>query len=225
MSDADPSVLAMASARIAEELSDDFPHDEAQQAVEQLVRLADSDAAFSNCDLVLESVVENLPAKRSLYGRLEPHLSRRAIWASNTSTIPISQLAAVLGDPSRFCGIHFFHPVRQRPLVEIIRGDRTSDRTIAGAVSYAKRIGKMPIVVGDGPGFLVNRLLVPYMNEAMQLLLEGATLQDVEQAAPSTSVWRWGRFSCSMRLAWRLRCAEGWWFTKRFRIGSWRRPC
>jgi 3-hydroxyacyl-CoA dehydrogenase/enoyl-CoA hydratase/3-hydroxybutyryl-CoA epimerase/3-hydroxyacyl-CoA dehydrogenase/enoyl-CoA hydratase/3-hydroxybutyryl-CoA epimerase/enoyl-CoA isomerase len=183
ITDADAAVLAAAPARIVEELSTHLSESDARRAVERLVRLADSDAAFGECDLVLESVIEDLAVKQALYRRLEPHLKPWAILASNTSTIPISRLAGTLGEPGRFCGIHFFHPVRERPLTEIIRGTATSDATIAAAVGYAKRIEKLPIVVGDGPGFLVNRLLVPYMNEAMQMLLEGTPLDAIEEAA------------------------------------------
>lgn len=183
ITDADPAVLATAPSRIAEELSDQLSGCEAQQLVERLVRLADSHVPFSKCDLVLESVIENLAAKQGLYRCLEPHLAPHAIWASNTSTIPVSQLAGTLKNPGRFCGIHFFHPVRERPLIEVIRGVATTNETIALAVGYGRRIEKMPIVVGDGPGFLVNRLLVPYMNEAMQLLLEGVAFETIERAA------------------------------------------
>ncbi|MDP6446133.1 MAG: 3-hydroxyacyl-CoA dehydrogenase family protein, partial [Pirellulaceae bacterium] len=108
-----------------------------------------------------------------------------AILASNTSTIPITQLARDLEHPDRFCGIHFFNPVRRMKLVEVIRGSETSDDTVASAVAYAKRLGKMPIVVNDGPGFLVNRLLLPYMNEALELLGDGATIKEIERAAKS----------------------------------------
>ena len=105
--------------------------------------------------------------------------------ASNTSTIPITQLADGLEQPDRFCGLHFFNPVRQMPLVEVIRGKKTSDATIATAVAYAKSLGKSPIVMNDGPGFLVNRLLLPYMNEAALLLCEGASIAEIERAAKS----------------------------------------
>src|SRR5690606_8697422 len=88
-----------------------------------------------------------------------------------------------LRHPERFCGIHFFNPVRKMKLVEVIRGERTSDQTVATAVAYAKSIGKSPIVVNDGPGFLVNRLLMPYMNEALLLLQEGVELDEIERAA------------------------------------------
>ncbi len=105
------------------------------------------------------------------------------ILCSNTSTIPITQLAEGLERPERFCGLHFFNPVRQMPLVEVIRGGKTSDATIATAVAYAKTLGKSPIVMNDGPGFLVNRLLLPYMNEAALLLCEGAEIHAIERAA------------------------------------------
>ncbi len=148
-----------------------------------LVNATMADAEFSGCDLVIEAVVENPDVKGKLYARLEPHLKPGAILASNTSAISIGRLAKGLKNPDRFCGIHFFNPVRKMPLVEIIRGPESSDETIATAVAYAKRIGKSPIVVNDGPGFLVNRLLLPYMNEALELLLEGASIKQVDTAA------------------------------------------
>lgn len=141
------------------------------------------DAEFADCDLVIEAIVENPQAKKQLYQRLEPVLRSEAILASNTSAISIGQLAAGLARPERFCGIHFFNPVRKMPLVEVIRGPQTSDETVATAVAYAKTLGKSPIVVQDGPGFLVNRLLLPYMNEALELLLDGVEIADIDKAA------------------------------------------
>jgi len=185
ITDTDEQALAGAAERIAAELHQPTESAEAQAAskvgglVEQTAELA----RIAQCDLVIESVVETLAAKQQVYARLKPHLSAHTILASNTSTIPIEQLAAKLADPGRFCGIHFFHPVRHRPLVEIVRGPKTSDETIAAAVVYAKRIEKMPIVVADGPAFLVNRLLLPYLTEALELLLDGATIEQVEEAA------------------------------------------
>ena len=132
---------------------------------------------------MIEAIVENPEAKKELYARLEPQLSPPAILASNTSTIPITKLAEGLQRPERFCGIHFFNPVRRMPLVEVIRGAKTSDETIATAVAFAKHVGKSPIVVNDGPGFLVNRLLLPYMNEALELISDGAEIKAVERAA------------------------------------------
>jgi 3-hydroxyacyl-CoA dehydrogenase/enoyl-CoA hydratase/3-hydroxybutyryl-CoA epimerase/3-hydroxyacyl-CoA dehydrogenase/enoyl-CoA hydratase/3-hydroxybutyryl-CoA epimerase/enoyl-CoA isomerase len=147
------------------------------------VRLADEDLA--RCDLLLEAVVENAEVKQALYAKVERHLRPDAVLASNTSTIPIARLAAKLKHPERFCGIHFFNPVRRMKLVEVIRSDKTSDETVVTAVAYAKRIGKLPIVVHDSPGFLVNRLLMQYMNEAQELLCEGVSIQNVDKAATS----------------------------------------
>jgi 3-hydroxyacyl-CoA dehydrogenase/enoyl-CoA hydratase/3-hydroxybutyryl-CoA epimerase/3-hydroxyacyl-CoA dehydrogenase/enoyl-CoA hydratase/3-hydroxybutyryl-CoA epimerase/enoyl-CoA isomerase len=144
-----------------------------------------SDIELCHSDIIIEAIFENREAKRHLFARLEPLMRDDAILASNTSTIPINQLAEGLERPERFCGLHFFNPVRQMPLVEVIRGRKTSDATVATAVAYARALGKSPIVMNDGPGFLVNRLLLPYMNEAVLLLCEGADLQKIEKAAKS----------------------------------------
>jgi 3-hydroxyacyl-CoA dehydrogenase/enoyl-CoA hydratase/3-hydroxybutyryl-CoA epimerase/3-hydroxyacyl-CoA dehydrogenase/enoyl-CoA hydratase/3-hydroxybutyryl-CoA epimerase/enoyl-CoA isomerase len=148
-----------------------------------LLNATTADAELAASDLVIEAVVESPDVKRQLFARLEPQLRDDAILSSNTSTIPITRLAENLRRPERFCGIHFFNPVRKMPLVEVIRGRQTSDETIATAVAYAKSIGKSPIVVNDGPGFLVNRLLLPYMNEAIELLLDGAEISAIDKAA------------------------------------------
>ena len=148
-----------------------------------LIRGTLSDQELAAADVVIEAIYENAAAKQELYARLEPQLDEHTILCSNTSTIPITELAAKLKHPERFCGLHFFNPVRRMPLVEVIRGRQTDDPTIATAVAYAKRIGKSPIVVGDGPGFLVNRVLLPYMNEALLLLEEGASIKQVDRAA------------------------------------------
>lgn len=142
-----------------------------------------SDAELAVADVVVEAIYENADAKRKLYARLEPQLAEHAILCSNTSTIPIAELARDLQHPQRFCGLHFFNPVRRMPLVEIIRGKETSDDTVATALAYAKKLGKSPIVVGDGPGFVVNRVLGPYMNEALLLLQEGVSIKHIDRAA------------------------------------------
>ena len=185
ITDADEQMLMAAPDRIAAELvpPNESPGAEIRQTVDRLVRQTTDEAEVARCHLVLESVVENLPGKQQVYRRLEGRLSPGTILASNTSTIPIGRLAAALADRHRFLGIHFFHPVRHRPLVEIVRGPQTADEAVAAAVAYAKRIDKMPIVVEDGPGFLVNRLLFPYVSEALELLLDGATIDELERAA------------------------------------------
>ena len=151
-------------------------------------------ALLGKCDLIVESVFESLEAKQALFSDLEPHLGPDTILASNTSTIPISDLASKLRDPSRLCGIHFFHPARDRRLVEIITTRDTSQQTLATAVAYAEIIGKVPLIVADGPGFLVNRLLMPYLGEALQLLQEGATIERIERVATESGA-PWGPFT------------------------------
>lgn len=187
LADAAPEALSKGVQQILEEVAYDKEKKgpDAAKVVRYagLLNPATADAEVASADLVIEAIVENPEVKRQLYARLEPQLSPQAILASNTSTIPISKLAESLKRPERFCGIHFFNPVRKMPLVEIIRGAKTSDETVATAVAYAKNIGKSPIVVNDGPGFLVNRLLTPYLNEALELLADGAEMKAVERAA------------------------------------------
>jgi 3-hydroxyacyl-CoA dehydrogenase/enoyl-CoA hydratase/carnithine racemase len=156
-----------------------------QRAIElaPLVNGTTSDSELCRADIIVEAIFEDGDAKRQLFTRLESLLRNDALLCSNTSTIPITQLAAGLERPENFCGLHFFNPVRQMQLVEVIRGAKTSDATIATAVAYAKALGKSPIVMNDGPGFLVNRLLLPYMNEAALLLCAGASIAEVERAA------------------------------------------
>ncbi|QDU58771.1 3-hydroxyacyl-CoA dehydrogenase NAD-binding domain-containing protein [Aeoliella mucimassa] len=135
------------------------------------------------CDLVVEAVVENLEIKQQLLQQIEAAAGDETILCSNTSTIPISLLAKGLTHPERFCGLHFFNPVRKMPLVEVIRGSESSPATIERAAAFARKLGKSPVVVNDGPGFLVNRLLLPYMNEAAVLLTEKVPLKAIESAA------------------------------------------
>lgn len=142
-----------------------------------------TDAELASSDVVIEAIIENLDIKISVLRRLEELLGPTAFLASNTSSIPISKIAAGLGRPERFCGMHFFNPVKRMKLVEVIRGEQTSDETIAAAVALGRKMGKMPIVVADGPGFLVNRLLSPYLNEAIELLHDGHTPAEVDAAA------------------------------------------
>jgi len=187
LADADEGVLATVAARIATELSQEgrSAGQEVIEAVRRMVATTCDDARLGACDLVIESIVEAAGAKQKLYARLEPRLAAGTLLASNTSTIPIARLAAKLADAGRFLGLHFFHPVARRPLVEVVRGPQTEDQAIAAAVAYAKAIEKVPIVVNDGPGFLVNRLLVPYLAESLELLLEGVTTGEIEWAATS----------------------------------------
>ena len=124
-------------------------------------------------DLVVEAVVENPKIKQSVLAETEAALSEEAILTSNTSTISIDLLAQNLKRPENFCGMHFFNPVHMMPLVEVIRGSKSSDKAIATTVAYAQKMGKTPIVVRDCPGFLVNRILFPYFGGFSQLLMDG----------------------------------------------------
>ena len=136
---------------------------------------------FKNVDLVVEAVVENSKVKDAVLREVEEMTRDDAILTSNTSTISIDLLAKNLKRPENFCGMHFFNPVPMMPLVEVIRGKKTSDRAIATTVAYAKAIGKTPIVVNDCPGFLVNRVLFPYFGGFSGLIRDGADFQKVDK--------------------------------------------
>ncbi|MFO1427541.1 MAG: 3-hydroxyacyl-CoA dehydrogenase NAD-binding domain-containing protein [Steroidobacteraceae bacterium] len=134
-------------------------------------------------DVVIEAIFENLDAKRELYARLEPRMKPGALLASNTSSIVLEPLAQQLADPGRFVGLHFFNPVAQMPLVEIIRGERTRPETELAAIAFTRRIDKLPLPCRSSPGFLVNRVLVPYLLEAMFAAQDGVPLAVIDQAA------------------------------------------
>lgn len=140
-------------------------------------------AAMADCDVVIEAVVENEATKVQVYQELQKILPAEAILASNTSTISITRMARAVQRPENFAGMHFFNPVDRMQLVEVIRGEKTSDQTTVTLVALAKKIGKTPIVVKDCPGFLVNRILFPYMNEALAMLEEGADPRALDKAA------------------------------------------
>ena len=140
-------------------------------------------ADLADRDVVIEAIIENEEIKGKTYRELEALLRPDAILASNTSTISITRMARGVSRPAQFAGMHFFNPVDKMPLVEVIRGEKTSDHTVATLVALAKRIGKTPIVVNDCPGFLVNRILFPYLNEAMVLVEEGIPLRMLDKVA------------------------------------------
>lgn len=136
---------------------------------------------IAEVDVVVEAVVENPKVKLAVLAEVEATVSADAIIASNTSTISIDHLAGALQKPERFCGMHFFNPVPVMPLVEVIRGTKTSEETISTVVSYATSIGKTPIVVNDCPGFLVNRVLFPYFLGFNLLVRDGADFRQVDK--------------------------------------------
>jgi 3-hydroxyacyl-CoA dehydrogenase/enoyl-CoA hydratase/3-hydroxybutyryl-CoA epimerase/enoyl-CoA isomerase len=142
---------------------------------------------FDNVDVVVEAVVENPKVKQMVLAETEKHIDKDAVLASNTSTISITHLAEALARPENFCGMHFFNPVHAMPLVEVIRGEKTSDNAIARTVAYANKMGKKAVVVNDCPGFLVNRVLFPYFGGFNALVRDGADFQAVDKVME-----RWG---------------------------------
>jgi len=134
-------------------------------------------------DVIIEAIFENVAAKHELFARLEPRMSAQAILASNTSSIMLEQLDDNLPDPGRLVGIHFFNPVAQMPLVEIVRGEASSDDALQKAIAFTRRIDKLPLPCRSAPGFLVNRVLVPYLYEAMFALQEGVPIESIDEAA------------------------------------------
>lgn len=136
---------------------------------------------FNTVDVVIEAVVENVNVKKAVLAEAETHLAADAVLTSNTSTISITELATALKRPEQFCGMHFFNPVHRMPLVEVIRGAKTSEQTIATVVSLARKLGKSPIVVNDCPGFLVNRVLFPYFGGFARLVHDGIDFQRIDK--------------------------------------------
>ena len=140
---------------------------------EAMGRIESGTEYASDADLAIEAVPETIEVKTEVFGALDEQLKDDAILASNTSSISITELAAHTGRPEKFIGMHFFNPVPVMDLVEIIRGIETSDETYETARELAERLGKEPVEVGDFPGFAVNRLLVPMINEAAYCVMEG----------------------------------------------------
>jgi 3-hydroxyacyl-CoA dehydrogenase/enoyl-CoA hydratase/3-hydroxybutyryl-CoA epimerase/enoyl-CoA isomerase len=143
-------------------------------------------------DVVVEAVVENPKIKASVLAETEQVIGEEAILCSNTSTISIDHLAENLARPENFCGMHFFNPVHRMPLVEIIRGKKTSEDTIAKVVAYSLTMGKTPIVVNDCPGFFVNRVLFPYFAGFSQLVLDGADFVAIDKVMEKQFGWPMG---------------------------------
>ena len=142
-------------------------------------------AEIAGADLVIEAVPENLTTKITVLSGISPYLGDQTLLATNTSSIPIGELASTVSDSARLCGLHFCHPVAQRRLVEVVSARTTSRQTIRRACQFAESLGKSPVVVQDGPGFVLNRVLSPYLTESLELLLEGATVEMVDEVSQS----------------------------------------
>lgn len=148
-----------------------------------LVRAVSDLDELAGCDLVIESVLEDLAVKKELFAALDRVCGPSAILATNTSTLPVVDLAVATGRPDQVCGIHFFNPAPVMALVEVVRPLTASDSTIAAARAFAQACGKNPVEVADAAGFIVNALLFPYCNDAVRLLERGvATLEDIDAA-------------------------------------------
>jgi 3-hydroxybutyryl-CoA dehydrogenase len=147
------------------------------------IRGATQLAAVKDCELVIEAATENLPLKLKIFAEIDQVAAPHAVIATNTSSISISRLAAATKRPERVIGMHFFNPVAVMALVELIRGLQTSQETYAAAEAAARRVGKTPVQVKNSPGFVVNRLLCPMINEAIFALAEGlATAEQIDEA-------------------------------------------
>ena len=148
--------------------------EDGKNRVLELIKPTASDADLQGCDLIIEAVFENMDLKHRITKATEGYLADNGVWGSNTSTLPITELAQASGKPENFIGIHFFSPVDKMPLVEIICGEKTSDETLARAFDYTRQIRKTPIVVNDSMGFFTSRTFGTYLDEGVRLLNEGA---------------------------------------------------
>lgn len=157
--------------------------DAERSAVLERVSAVSDLGALADCDLVVESIIEDLPAKKHLFTELDRIVRDGAILATNTSTLPVVEMAMETGRPDLVCGIHFFNPAPMMPLVEIVRAVTTSDETVTAARAFAEDCGKNPVEVRDQAGFIVNALLFPYLNNAVKLYDAGvASREDIDAA-------------------------------------------
>ena len=149
-------------------------------------------ADLADCDLVIEAIVEELEPKREAFAELDRITRPEAILASNTSAIPIHEIAEATEHPERVVGMHFFNPAPLLPLVEVIRAERSSDEAVEAAYAWAEQAGKQPVRANDTPGFIVNRVVVPTLNECIRLLDEGVTPEDLDKAMTMGMGWPMG---------------------------------
>lgn len=167
-----------------------------RESILGLIRFSDKEAEVSDCDLVIESIVEDLPAKLDLFRRLEAITRPEAILATNTSTLSVTSLMAVCKHRKRIAGLHFFNPAPTMKLVEVIHAFETSDETIETLRGFCKKVGKDPVIVQDTTGFIVNRLLTPYMLSAIRLLEMGTgTIENIDHAMMSGAGHPMGPFA------------------------------
>jgi 3-hydroxybutyryl-CoA dehydrogenase len=148
---------------------------------------------LAGCDLVIEAIVEELEPKREIFAELDRIVAPEAILASNTSALPVGKIAEAASRPDRVIGMHFFNPAPLLPLVEIVRASRSSDEAVDAAYEWAERAGKQPVRCNDTPGFIVNRVLIPLLNDCVRILDEaGVSPEDLDKAMTNGAGWPMG---------------------------------
>lgn len=158
--------------------------DEKDEIMARITGVVDLDAAVCDVDLAVEAAVENMDIKRDIFQTLDKLCPERTILSSNTSSLPITALAALTSRPDRFIGMHFFNPAPVMKLIEIINGLATSEETFTSVKGLAEKLGKSPVKVSDFPGFVGNRIMIPMINEAVYTLMEGvASAEDIDNVA------------------------------------------
>ena len=187
LSDIDAAALAKSVAGIRGRMQRQVERDRiTQNALDQTLANIDTGKdykIFSDCDLIIEAATENEPVKCAIFKKLIPNLRADALLATNTSSISITRLAAATDRAARFIGLHFMNPVPVMKLVEIIRGIATDDDTFASVLAVGQKLGKIPVVSEDFPAFIVNRILMPMINEAVYTMHEGvASVTDIDTA-------------------------------------------
>jgi 3-hydroxybutyryl-CoA dehydrogenase len=158
-----------------------------------LLRITTEVRDLADCDLVIEAVFEDLAVKQELFRELEAAVRADAILATNTSALSVTEVAAVAAHPERVVGMHFFNPAPLMPLVEIVRAERTDEAAVDAAFAFAERIGKKPVRCLDTPGFIVNRILIPLLNDCIRVIDEaGITVEDLDKAMRYGAGWPMG---------------------------------
>lgn len=186
LTDVSADALAHGLARIAELYEAGvkrhlFTRLEARQGMDRLSPVT-GEAPLDGVDFVIEAAVENMELKKRIFQNLAARCGPDTILATNTSALSVTELSAATPCPERVVGVHFFNPVHRMQLVEVVRGERTGAEALVRAVRLAQQIGKLPVVVRDSPGFVVNRVLMPYLIEAVQLFAHGARIEDIDEA-------------------------------------------
>jgi 3-hydroxybutyryl-CoA dehydrogenase len=165
----------------------------ARDAAVAHLQLTSDLADLGACDLVVEAVFEDLAVKRELFAELDRVCGPEAVLASNTSALSVTEIAAATGRPERVVGMHFFNPAPLMPLVEIVRAERSAEDAVEAAAALARRLGREPVVCADTPGFVVNRVLIPLLNDCVRVLDEtGVTPEDIDVALTRGAGWPLG---------------------------------